>query len=327
MDEIEENEPYVFIDDEEAEAPRRRPPWLWGALAAAAVLLAALGAVTFLRGRRPADPSPPPAVEEIAFVDADPVSPEEPAAPPEPASATAPVALTPTPAPTPPKAEVPVIPDVLVPALKEDAPDPPAPAPVEPVKKLPAPEKSPSFEKELASAAAAIGDAKPLLFEVVDHFDPPAFRSGDVLELAAKMDRVEERLKLALGIYARLQEQGPDPGILDQRLEAIRDLLGALAEGRARIRVPFALRKAAVLQEEAVPLATVALAGFQPYSREAQALDVRAEVAAGKLHEARRLLESIRKDVPDPVPVDRRLKAIDSLLADLEGRYPQMTAR
>jgi hypothetical protein len=198
---------------------------------------------------------------------------------------------------------------------------------MEPVRSLPASKVSPTVETQLASAAAAIGDAKPLLFEVVDRFDPPSFQKGDVLELAAKMDRVEERLRLALVIYTGLQEQAPEPGILDQRLEAIRDLLAALAEGRARIRVPLTLKRAAVLHEAAVPLAKEALDGFQPYSREAQALDVRAEVAAGKLHEARRLYESIRKDVPDPEPVDQRLKAIDTLLADLEGRYPQMTAR
>jgi hypothetical protein len=327
MEEIEEHEPYVFIDDEEAEAPRRRFPWIWGALAGT-ILLAALGALTFFHGRRPMSPPPPPLpAEEIAFVDADPVSPEDPESPAEPAHEDAPVVLPPPPAPTPPKAELPVVAVAPAPAAKEAPAAPPPPAPVERVKSPPAPEEPLSFVKGLASAAAAIGEARPLLFEVVDHFDPPEFQKGDVLELAAKMDRVEERLKLALGIYSRLRTQVPDPWILDQRLEAIRDLLEALAEGRARIRVPFALKKASVLQEEAVPLAKEALNGFQPYSREAQALDVRAEVAAAKLQEARRLYESIRKDVPDPERVDQRLKAIDSLLGDLEGRYPQMSAR
>jgi len=340
MDDSDDNVPVVVLDDDGGPPPQRRFPGLWSALAGA-FLLATLGAVALFYGRRPSPPPPVPS-EAMACADADPVPLDEPSAPvelakevppaaPPPIPPLPPASASPAPASTSPRTEVAVLAEEPSPVVEETSGDPLSPAPEEDVAEVQAPvptaptrEGSPSIEKDLGAAAAAISDATPLFVEIADRFDPPAFRNGDVCELAAKMDRVEEKLREAQRIYAQVKDRAPDPRMLDQRLEMIGDLLDSLKDARARIRVPFALRRAEVLQEEAVPLAKEALDGFQPFSREATVLDVRADVAAGKLREARRLYISIRNDVPDPEVVDQRVKSVDSLLEDLDGRYPQV---
>jgi hypothetical protein len=330
MDEPEEeHEPFVMIeDDEEARLPRRLLPWLWGASTGA--LLVALVLLELFHGRKPAPPPPAPAVD-ISFVHEEPIALETSSAPDvatvDPRTLTptsTPASAPPAPPSTPAELEVPLVVDEAPPVI-EEAPAPastlvakaPLPAPV-----APAPEKVVPVEMELAAASASIRDATPLFSEMADHFDPTAFKNADVCDLAAQMDRVEKKLREAQEIYARVRERAPDPETLERRLDTIRDLLDALQEGRARIRVPLALKRADGLREEAVPLAKEALDGFQPYSREAQALEVRAEVAAGKLRDARRLYLSVRKDVPDPERLDQRVKDIDSLLESLESRFP-----
>jgi hypothetical protein len=324
MDASEEEVPYVFVDDEaEAPPPRRRRSWLWAA--PAAILLLTLGGAVLFHGLRPTAPVSA-AVVPIAVADLTPLeeppapaesAPEPPPAPPPPPAKTEPVILAEDPLTV--VEEEPVIPHSTAPSEHLTKVMPPVPS-------APAPSESLSIAKELDTAAAAIGDAKPLLFQVVDNFDPPAFRNEDVRALAARMDRVEKKLRDAQSIYFRLKDCGADSVTLDRRLETIRDLLEALREGRARIRVPLTLKTADVLREEAAPLAKEALEGFQPYSHEAQALDVRAEVALGKLREARRLYASIRNEAPDPERVDQRLKSIDGQIDDISGRYPQANA-
>lgn len=340
MADSEEHVPFVIVEQEEA-PPTGRSPWLWGA-AVGAYLVAALGAAAFFGHRRPTTPPSGP-VEAISFAgtgpslvdasvtvtvpaDAGPAAPARSPIPPPP-PATHPSDL----APTPPKSEVRVLDEERSPIVKKSPAGPAPPAseveriPIPPpASTAPARQESPSVEKELASAAAAIRDARPLFDEIADRYSPPDFQNGDIRDLAAKMDRAETKLREAREIYARVRDRAPDPKLLDHRQETIGELLESLEEGRAKMRVPLALRTAEGLQEEAAPLAKEALEGFQPYSHEAQVLDVRAEVAAGKLREARRLYVSIRNDVPDPERVDERVKSVDSLLGDLEGRYPDV---
>lgn len=329
-----EKMPVVMIDhDDPPPSPRRI---LWPALTGV-LLLAILGGAAMVYGRRAASPPPVPATE-IAYVAPAPPAPEPVFSPVELVIEETPELPVPPPPPPPslPKTEAPVVEDVgeplTVPEPPADPTPPPppvlvakAPPPAPPPPPPPAPEAS-TVEKELLSAAVLLRDAEPLFRQIGDQFDAAALQNADLHDLAAKMDRVELKLKEAQQVYARLQIDAPDPETLGWRLQALEDLLDALKEGRARIKVPLAMKNAGALEDVAAPLSLEALEGFQPFSREAGALDAKAEMAVRKLREARELYASIRNDVPDPKIIDRRIRRIDALVDNLEERFQSIKA-
>ncbi|HVE39786.1 MAG TPA: hypothetical protein VNM14_07870 [Planctomycetota bacterium] len=334
MDEPEEDPndlPIVILDDDDQEQapPPRRRRWIWVAAAAGAVLIAALGSLILLSKGRPVAPASMPATE-IAFAGENPIAvPEPPPAPGEPLPED-PAEVQPPPPPPPVVAEAPVTkPEPPVVAKEEAPPPPPPPPPGQTIAKAPEPPPAPPkaeetvpVEKELAAAATSIRDAEPLFREAAE-----ALEKGDPRDVVAKMDHAERLLLEARETYGRRRLDAPDPETVETRIAVIDELVEALKEGRARIRVPLALKEADALEREAAPLAKEALDGFQPGSHDAQALDVKAEAAAGKLRDARERYLSVRNSAPDPKSVDKHLKSLDALLERLEKRYPAVSAR
>jgi hypothetical protein len=322
-------DPIVILDDEDqgqAPPPPRRRRWIWLAGAAGATLVAALGTMILLPKGRPAAPAATPPTE-IAFAAKSPAVAEPALAPPAEPLPEDPTEVQPPPPPPPIVAEVPATksePPVV--AKEEAAPRPPpgqtvAKAP-EPPTEPPKVEEAAPVEKELAAAATSIRDAEPIFREAAE-----ALEKGDPRDVAAKIDRAERLLREAQETYGRRRLDAPDPETVEARMAVIDELVEALKEGRARIRVPLALKEADQLQREAAPLAKEALDGFQPGSHDAQALGVKAEVAAEKLRGARERYLSVRNSAPDPKGVDKSLKRLDAELEALERRYPSLTAR
>ena len=326
--ETDETMPVVVIDNDPVEEPvlnedpRPRRRLLWPAVGGV-LLLAILAGAAVIRQHTPTSRPMIPAVE-IAHVDAAPLAPEPVAIPEDQIVEETPQIAVPA---LPTTEAVLVKKEVKeVPAVPEVRPEPTAPPPAETVAKgaplpaVPEPVEA-TFEKQLLFAAVQIREAEPLFQEVADSFDPVVLKKTSLRELADKMDRVELKLKEAQHIYTRLQTDAPEMVNLEWRLQALHELLDALQQGRARIRVPLALQDARALQKEAEPLAKEALEGFQPFSREAQALDAKAEMAVRKLREAREIYASIRCDMPDPKAVDRRIRRIDAVVNTLEERF------
>jgi hypothetical protein len=262
------DDPIVIIDDDEeaaepaAPAPKRRR-WIWVA-APGVLLMVVLGTLALRPARPPAVPEARPAME-IA------VAPETP----------------------PPLLEDPPEVQPEIPAPPAEAPPPPpreetvakAPPPAPPPEPESKPEPPPSFVRELDAAACAIREAEPIFRDIADEIE-----RGDPRHLAARMDRVEEQLRTARELYARLRNQVPDPETIEARLEILDELIEALNEGRERIRVPLALKEAELLQQQ------------------------------GRLREARDLYASVRNAAPDKKAVDRRIKRIDAQLKAREAK-------
>jgi len=330
--EADERMPVVMIDD----TPPRRSRFVWPALGGV-LLLAVLAGAMVVRARRPASPPPAPAVE-IAFVDP---APEPVAYPDEPAVQEIPEPPVPPPSPSLVKTEAVVAKAVEEPpAVPEPPADPPTPPPppAVPAKAPPLPSpapapapapEAPTIENRFLSAAALLRDAEPLFREIADQFDPAALKKADVRELASKMDRVELQLEEAQQVYIRLRADAPDLENLEWRIHALEELQEAVKTGRARIKVPLAMKNARALENEVAPLSKEALDGFQPFSREAHALDAKAEMTVRKLREARKLYASIRNEAPDPKTIDGRIRRIDAVVDSLESRFPsiQQSAR
>jgi hypothetical protein len=334
-EEVPDNVPYVVVDTD-GNRPPQRPRILWPALAGGGLLVIVAGFAVLLY-RRPSGipPAPFPVTTEIAF--ARPVPPE---LPPVPATLEPvvedPVVEEPAEDPGPPPPPNTVV--AAVPRAEELAPkveEPPAPSGPRPEAEripspviaapAPAPPAEPSsVEIQLQAAAADIREAERFFREVAERFDSGAIKDANLRELAHRMDRIEQNLKEARGVYGRLRPQVSDPETLERRVRVLDELLESLKEGRARIKVPLAILEAETLEGEAALFGKEALDGFQPFSREAQALDAKAEAAIAKLREARERYRSIRKDVPDPTVVDRRVRSLDALVDKLEERYPSV---
>jgi len=324
--------PFVILDTDANPPPRRRRILL-PALAGGGLLVLLAGSAVFLFRRPPGiPPAPFPITTEVAF--ARPVPPESQPVPEEGDPVVEESAEDPG-SPPPSKTDVAAVPRAEEPARKiEDSPVPPRPSPeperippplnAAPVPAPAAPTEPSPVESLLRAAAADIREAELDFREVAERFDSGALKNANLRELAYKMDRIEQKLKEARGAYDRLGSQVPDPKTLERRVRVLDELLESLEEGRARIKVPLAILKAETLEAEARLVAKEALDGFQPYSREAQALDAKAEAAIAQLREARGHYTSIRKDMPDPAEVDRRVRNLELLVDRLEERFPSV---